>query len=383
MRLKNVSHSVNDIYWFVLPLILPGLLQRYNLSYSKAGGILTLFLAVAGVGSFLSGKISDSLGRKQILGFGFILSAVGFIAAGFAPSYTLFMGIITITAIGVSTFHPVMYAVIDETVTANKGKTLGIYEAFGTGAVLLMYLINGFLITRIGIRGVLVVTALPAVVMGSIFLGVKSILPAAHRKAASDKTVKKDPALFILFLLFMAAVVARVFTVMAVMNFLPLLFVKYLGFSQNAAVYVSGLFFAGGIIGSVFVGRLSDRMDSVVILIFGSLLIVLCIAVLSLNVPVFLYPAAVFVLGLAGSAAFVNQNLLTTKLGNHLGKGESFGVLMGAITLTGAVSPALFGMSIDAWGFSKSLLLFLIPSVIGIVLLLLVKIRMKTLTLKV
>lgn len=152
-------------------------MERFDLSYGKAGGILTLFLAVGGIGSFISGKISDSLGRKEILGYGFLLSAVGFIASGFAPSLRIFLVIIAITALGVSTFHPVMYAVIDETVTVGKGKTLGIYEAFGTGAILLMYSINGFLISRIGIRGVLIVTALPALVMGFIFLLTKAYFP--------------------------------------------------------------------------------------------------------------------------------------------------------------------------------------------------------------
>ncbi len=64
--------------------------------------------------------------------------------------------IISITAVGVSTFHPVMYAVIDENYPENKGRVMGLYEGFGTGAILLMYLINGYLIRWIGIRGVLI-----------------------------------------------------------------------------------------------------------------------------------------------------------------------------------------------------------------------------------
>lgn len=379
MKLKNVSHSVNDLYWFILPLILPGLLERFDLSYGKAGGILTLFLAVGGIGSFISGKISDSLGRKEILGYGFLLSAVGFIASGFAPSLRIFLVIIAITALGVSTFHPVMYAVIDETVTVGKGKTLGIYEAFGTGAILLMYSINGFLISRIGIRGVLIVTALPALVMGFIFLLTKSILPALTSTKKIRKYEKKNSGLFMVFLLFIASIITRVFTVTAVLNFLPILFIKYLGFPQSSALYISSLFFAGGIIGSVYIGKISDSGDSISILIYSSIFIVFSIFVFSFSMPRFIYPLSIFILGFAGSGAFVNQNLLMTRLGAHLGKGEVFGILTAVVTFTSAVSPAVFGMSIDKWGFSTALLLFIIPAAFGIVLLIIVGKRMKTL----
>lgn len=178
MRMKNLSHSVNDLYWFLLPLLLPGLLESYSLSYGKAGSILTLYLSVAGVGSFLAGKISDSVGRKEILGYGFLLSSAGFTAAGFAPSFSIFMVIIAVTALGVSTFHPVMYAVIDESNLKDKGRILGIYEAFGTSAILIMYFVNGFLLSRIGIRGVIILTAAPALIMGLYFLKTDSIQPA-------------------------------------------------------------------------------------------------------------------------------------------------------------------------------------------------------------
>ncbi len=383
MKLKNASHSVNDLYWFILPVILPGLLAKFDLSYGKAGGVLTLFLFIGGIGSFFSGKISDTLGRKEILGYGFLLSAAGFTAAGFAPSLKIFLIIIAVTAVGVSTFHPVMYAVIDETVKIKKGKTLGIYEAFGTGAILLMYLVNGFLISRIGIRGVLVVTAFPAAVMGIIFLLTKSIPPPAPVSTVEirEKRGKKNAGSLLVFLLFIAAIITRIFTVTAVLNFLPILFVNYLGFPESSALYISSLFFAGGIIGSLYIGRISDSGDIISILLYCSMIIVVSIFLLSFHVPRFIYPLSIFILGITGSGAFVNQNLLMTRLGSQLGKGEIFGILMGAVNITAAVSPLVFGIAIDHLGFSKALLVILVPGAAGILLLIMVRKKMRALNL--
>ncbi len=383
MKLKNASHSVNDLYWFTLPVILPGLLERFHLSYGKAGGILTLFLTIGGIGSFFSGKISDSLGRKEILGYGFLLSSAGFAAAGFAPSLTVFLIIIAVTAVGVSTFHPVMYAVIDETVTVGKGKTLGVYEAFGTGAILVMYLVSGFLITRIGIRGILLITAFPALVMGIIFLSTKTIAPPliSSMRVEKGRSQSRDFRFISVFLLFITAVIARVFTVGAVLNFLPVLFVKYLGFPESSALYISSLFFAGGIIGSVYIGRISDSRDILSILMYCSILIVVSIFIFSFSVPRFVYPLSIFILGITGSGSFVNQNLLMTKLGSRLGRGEIFGILMGVVNITAAISPLVFGVIIDNLGFSKALLIILVPGAAGIILLTIVRRKMNALNL--
>lgn len=59
MHQKLLGHSANDLFWFILPLVLPFLLVRYNLSYTQAGGILTLYLGVTALGSFVMGKLSD------------------------------------------------------------------------------------------------------------------------------------------------------------------------------------------------------------------------------------------------------------------------------------------------------------------------------------
>ncbi len=376
--MKNISHSVNDLYWFVLPLILPGLLTRFDLSYGKAGSILTIFLTVAGVGSFLSGKISDHVGRKQILGYGFIVSALGFTASAFAPSFTVFVSIIAVTALGVSTFHPVMYAVIDETFAEDKGKVLGVYEAFGTGAILLMYFVNGFLLSKIGIRGVLIVTALPAIVMGIYYLNTDNISEAVKRKEENSQEVSGAvPGYKKVFILFVVSVIARVFTVMAVMNFFPLIFTGYHGFSQSSSVYISALFFAGGILGSLYVGRLSDKRDSVVILMVLTAAIIASVMVFRYHLHPYYYFAAVFIFGISGSGALINQNLLIAKLGSHFGRGEVFGILMGVMTVTGAVSPAVFGITIDDFGFSRAITAFVIPAVLSLVLLVPVKIGIR------
>jgi MFS transporter, FSR family, fosmidomycin resistance protein len=362
MRLKLLSHSANDLFWFILPLVLPFLLTKYSLSYTQAGGILTVYLLVTAAGSFLMGKLSDRFSPKRILGFGFILASLGLAVSGFAPSLALFLLIISLTAVGVSTFHPVMYAIIDRNYPENKGRVMGLYESFGTGAILLMYLVNGLLFQWIGIRGVLMITALPAMIAGLVFLASSDPAYSIAVKAASAAApARTDRKALVRFLWFLVSIILRVMSVTAIVNFLPTLFVRHFGFAESSAAYGAAFFFAGGIAGSLFAGKISERFNPFGILAVGSCLIALSILAFNLDLPKLAYPLLVAVFGFVGSGCIISQNLLMTKLGGSLGRGEIFGILMGVMTVTSAFSPALFGMAIDLAGFNAAFLAFSLP----------------------
>ncbi|QEN06513.1 MFS transporter [Oceanispirochaeta crateris] len=371
MNAKFLGHSANDLFWFILPLVLPALLVRYELNFSQAGGILTMYLAVLALFSFVVGKLSDRISRKKILGYGFILASLGLASSGFAPSLTLFLVFISITAVGVSTFHPVMYAVIDDHYPNNKGQVMGLYEGFGTGAILLMFLVNGFLLNKIGVRGILVLTAIPAMIVGLQYLLGTSI--PEKIKDQEQKGAKSTRGSVFGFSILLLSVIFRVFSVTAVLNFLPTIFVSFLGYQGDRASYVTAFYFAGGLAGSLIAGRISDKFNSFIILITGTILIIPSLLFFSMELPGWFYFVPVSLFGCFASACIINQNLLIGRMGKSLGKGEVFGILMGAMTITSSLSPALFGLLIDHIGYSTALILFLIPLIISSFLLIFLK----------
>jgi MFS transporter, FSR family, fosmidomycin resistance protein len=373
MKSKFLGHSANDLFWFILPLVLPSLLIRYDLSFAQAGGILTTYLMVTALCSFAVGKLADRFSRKKLLSYGFILSAAGLASSGFAPNLGIFLALISVTAVGVSTFHPVMYAVIDDQYQEQKGKIMGLYESFGTGAILLMFLINGTLLGIIGVKGILILTAAPALIMGFVYL-FSDTIPEVNKEEKNKKedepASKKDIVRFVLFLL---SVILRVFSVTAVLNFLPTIFVSFLNYSEASAAYASAIFFGGGLIGSLFAGRLADRLNSFSILLWGTLLIIPSLLFFSLDIPGILYLIIVGFFGAFGSGCIINQNLLMRRMGKHLGTGEIFGILMGVMTVTSSLSPVFFGLLIDHAGLKPALIIFTFPLVLSILLLLFLK----------
>ncbi|GAB1483151.1 hypothetical protein MASR2M78_19670 [Treponema sp.] len=362
MKLKLLGHSANDLFWFILPLVMPVLLMKYELSYTQAGGILTIYLSIIALGSFVLGKLSDSVSSRYILSYGFLLASMGLIASGFAPNLPIFLILISITAVGVSTFHPVMYALIDEAYPTNKGRVMGLYESFGTAAILLMFLANGLLFAWIGVRGIMILSALPALIMAYLYHSPKHFQINPKIKGAPKKVLEKakrhDIFIFVAFLL---SVILRVFSVTAILNFLPTIFANFLGFTGSTAAYATAFFFAGSIVGALLVGNFSDRWNNILILLVGTLLIIVSLFILSLSLPKLVFPLVIALFGAFTSGCIINQNLLMTNLGRHLGKGEVFGILMGVMTLTSSLSPAFFGFLLDHLTFSSSLRLMSIP----------------------
>lgn len=371
MLSQLLGHSANDLFWFILPLVLPALLVRYDLSYSQAGAVLTTYLTVTALGSFAAGRLADRFSRRGILAAGLILAAGGLSAAGFAPTLTLFLVIISLTALAMSSFHPVMYAVIDEAYPRRKTLAMSRYETAGTVAILGMFLINGFLLEKIGVRGVLMLTSLPALLMGLCYLKPGSLPPERPRAAAGDRESSPAPSRRELFrfVLFLGAAMLRTLTVAAILNFLPTLLTGFWGFAENTASYATACYFIGGIAGSLLAGKVPERFDPFRVLLWGSLLIAPPILCLTLPLPAAGYLGAILVMGFFASGCLINQNLLMTSLGRHLGTGEVFGVLMGALTLTSAFSPGLLGLALDRWGAAKALSLFALPLPAGALIL--------------
>jgi FSR family fosmidomycin resistance protein-like MFS transporter len=365
MKFKLLGHSANDLFWFILPLILPALLVRYNLSYSQAGGILTIYLLVTAIGSFVMGKLSDRFSRKQILSWGFLLASLGLMASGFAPSLSIFLILISITAIGMSSFHPVMYAVIYEAYPDNRSRVMGLYESFGTGAILTMFLVNGFLLKWIGVRGVLILTAVPALIMGFIYL-YSDVIPEENIVGGYSDSAEKaggvSPSRFIFFLI---SVILRVFSVTALLNFMPVIFVKFFGLDADSAAYSTAFYFVGGITGALVFGRLSEKFNSFGIIMAGTVFIAGVMLALSGNMPIWIYLLLIVLFGGFASGCVINQNLLMIRLSGTLGKGSVFGILMGVMTVTSAFSPAVFGIAIDAVGYQGALKLFILPLVLS------------------
>ena len=397
---RNAAHGANDLYWFILPPVLPLILREFGLRYAAAGGMIAVFLIVIAVASMLTGRLSDRVHRGSLIALGFLLASAAVGTGALMPSLALVTACLVVAAVGVSTYHPAAYASIHDAGHGN-GRTYGAFEASGSLAIILMLAVQGLLASRAGWRGLIVIGAVPGAVMGMLLmLGPRSlrwreseipgashgpreggVTPAAalgaHRAARAVRAAPAASAPGVLLpALFLVGVMLRVLGVNALQNFVPTYLVRSVGMGQGISSFAVGFTFLGGICGAMIMGRAADRRGPFPVYLLSSGLLVPLLPLLGLRMPPALYPAILVLVGFCSSGCLPSQNMILGALSGSRSKGSVFGVLMGATALTSAISPLAFGLIADVAGLRSAVLACVVPAAAAWILMLVVRRRL-------
>ncbi len=353
--LRNVSHGANDIYWYVLPPVLPLILQEFGLHYAGAGGMIAAYLCMTAVASIFMGKLSDRVRRISLIGYGFLLASAAFCVGALMPLLPLVIVCLVIGGIGVSTYHPPAYASIHDSGMGN-GRTYGEFESAGSIAIMLMLALQGLLVAAIGWRGVLAVSVVPGALMGLLLL----VLPGASlggpaRSDAVDTPTQETRAVghgtpVSIAALFILAVMLRFLGINALQSFIPTYLVRSVSMSPSLASFAMGFVFIGAIPGSIIMGRRADRRGNFPVFLAMSATLVPLVPLLGLHLPIVAYPILLVMFGFTSAACMPAQSMILTALTEGRGKGQVFGVLMSMTTFTASASPLLFGLLADSAG---------------------------------
>jgi len=374
--LRNVAHGANDLYWFILPPVLPLVLREFGLGYAQAGGMMAVFLSVIALASMLTGRLSDRVRRGSLIAAGFLLASAAVGGASLMPLLPLVVGCLVIAGVGVSTYHPAAYASIHDSGRGN-GRTFGAFEASGSLAVILMLAVQGILARSAGWRGLIVVGALPGALMGLFLLLVPRVSPWDQPAPAPPRqTLRRSGPL--LPALFLVAVMLRVLGTNALQSFVPTYLVRAVGMGQSVASFAVGFIFLVGMCGAMIMGRLADRRGSLPVFLLCSGLLVPLLPLMGLHLPPAAYPAVLVLVGFCNSACLPSQNMILGLVSGTRAKGSVFGILMGATALTSAASPLAFGLIADAAGLVTAVRACAVPVAAGWVLMVVIRRRLSS-----
>ncbi len=366
--LRNTGHGINDIYWYVLPSLLPIILEQFDMKYGTAGGLLTAFIGVIAVFSFILGKVSDYIPRHVVMGSGFLLASIFLLSAALMDNYNSFLACILVTGIGVGSFHPVVYALIDETTEHRQGSAYGMFEFWGAIAIFFMFLLHGLLLKQLNWRTIILITSTPGLVVGSLFFFYSGKFQNSYERP--DKFVSNaENTQLLLFIIFLVVVTSRFFSIIAVVNFTPIYLVREIGLPKNIASYTTGIYFLGALIFTPCAGRQCDLRSPFVVLLLSTLIAFPMIILISLPHPRWILPFYLFLLGGAYYGSGPAMNIIIARMGSNLGKGEAFGYFTALIAVAFSFSPLLFGLLADRIGLRMSMRIFSLPLLFsGIVL---------------
>ena len=371
--ISRLGHGANDIYWFVLPAVLPIILAEYGFSYTAAGAFLTSFLCAIALFSFISGGLADRVPRGPLIAWSFFLASGALIVSGLLSGFWPFMAMLIVAAIGVGIYHPVAYAVIDIASTSGRGRMFGHYELAGSVGILILFIAHGLLIDIIGWKGIVIIASIPGFFMGWVFYAKRAMVTGKDRVPHATDSADGRRLTRWAVPVFFAFIILRTLSSAAVLNFIPVYLIRGVGFTGTLGGYAAGIIFVGAIGANSFIGSVVDRKGPMSVIVGSSVLLGILLAITPIFSNSWLIFPLLFLLGGSLSAAIPAQNIILSSLSDPSRRGTAFGALMGIMTIANSTGPLFLGIIADYLGLNKALSLASIPVFAGICLMVVVR----------
>ncbi len=365
MALLGITHVVDDMNQSALPALLPFLIAERGLSYTAAAGLMLFASLASSVVQPAIGHLADRRPMAWLIAAGVFLAGGGLALAGAMPDYWSIVACVAVSGLGIAAFHPeaarfANYAAGAKKATGMRWFALGGNVGFALGPLLLTPLLVAF-----GARGTLFVL-IPAALMA---LAVLRELPrlqtfAARKvhKTGADGRDRWGP-----FSVLTAFVILRSMAYIGLVAFIPLYFIGMLHVSKPLANVALTLFLVAGACGTIYGGKLADRLGRRTILIASTLASApLLLAFVAFTTSRSSYLGAVAGIMTVGFALVASQTAFVVLGQEYLPNriGIASGVTLGlAISLGGAGAPVL-GALADRFGVQAAL-----QAIVGLLLL--------------
>jgi FSR family fosmidomycin resistance protein-like MFS transporter len=342
-----LGHFINDLYPAFLPPLLPLLVEKFQLTFTRAGVLATVLSFSASLTQPLFGYLADRLGGRTLILLGPLVCGVSLSFIGAVHHYPLLVFLLILGGMGGAAFHPEAAAMA---ASLSRGKrTLGMSifmlggnAGYGLGPFLILLVVS-----NLGLNWSFL-SCLPA--LGLVWLlyryaprGEKLVAPSSASLPSVGQQMRRRLSRFGLLL---GVVVLRVTAVLSLTTFLPTL-QKLRGFSLLAAGSSFTVFMVCGALGGLTGGILADRVGRKKMIIASSALVL----------PAFLAflvwkgPASFIILSLLGFLFFLSESACIV-LAQEMAPGKArtvSGIIMGmawglagfGVLGTGALADAL------------------------------------------
>ncbi len=362
LKLNALGHFYNDIYFFIIPFLLPLFREEFGINYVQSGLILTIHVALRSIFSLIFGYFGDKYEKRVIMACGFIFSSIFLGGLVWINNIHTIVTFLCLLAIGVSTFHPLATAIVRENSKANqRGRYLSLFSAAGTAGIIVASLLFGFLVQIWGWKMTCLLFSLPGYFLTYGYL--KSKKDKKYHKAEAEKKTKQSH-----IHLFFISVGIRSLGIWAVLSFLPFYATDYVGLKPEISAWIVSVFFTGVFLGALISSRITDKNQPLVLILSSTILTTL----LLLGITFIVRPIPIFlIIGILGSLDgifFPSLNTWLTFICPVSQQGKIFGIVFFVEGISATIAPTLYGWIADQSNLVWAYRLAAIPLFISFIL---------------
>ncbi len=340
----SAGHLATDFANGVLPALLPFVVSRFDLSYTKAGALVFASAAASSIVQPLFGHWSDRRGAVWLLPAGVALAGCGMALAATASSYWLCVLFVVVSGLGTSAYHPEGTKFANFVSGRRRASGMSLFSIGGNLGVALGAISTAPVMLLLGRWGGLLL-ALPAIAVALLLLRSLRYLQsfAPERREVRMGSGEDRPGAFALLL---GVVALRSVGWFGLLTFVPLYAVA-LGHSESyGSNLLSLMLFAGGA-GTLAVGPLADRIGRRPLLLASVVSVPpLTLVFISLGGTIGIVALAlvgVCVVGTFGLIQVMTQEYMPSRLGLASGISIGFSIGLGGVAavILGAVADSI------------------------------------------
>ncbi len=375
----SMIHFFNHFYLLMVPSILPAIKFEFNLSYTLSGLVVTGLNLSYALFALPAGIAADRMNRKILIAMNIIwFSAVMFLT-GFSVEYWHLLALQVLAGVGGGLYHPSGLAMISDLFVKNRGRAMGVHGSLGFLSGFAGPLLSGIIGTALGWRWVFLLLTLPGFAISFIFW---KFVPYEHKetvkegeKTASKESVEggRDDSTGTAIMLLSIVFAASSFSQNGITAFTTVYLVDEMSLSVGYAATLLSVLSGMAMISQPVSGWLSDFFGRKRIIAINLGLATICIlALISVEDPfmaVLLLVPLGYATGSIGAVifAYVADVTPSRALGKAYGLFYSIGRGMGGL------SPVVIGFIADAIGLKNSFVILAGISLLGGLLILLVR----------
>jgi len=374
LLLLSTGHCVVDIYQGALPVVLPFLKNKLDLTYTMAGVVMIMANMTSSILQPLFGFFSDKKEKAFLLPLGAFCAGTGFAFLSVPSSYVLVLLLVTISGLGIAAYHPEGYKTAAFYTGPRAATGMSIFSVGGNAGMALGPIISLPVISYLGFD------ALPVVIIPSLLFTVAIIywrkevaLPEHTEQTRREGDGRPSRAARLSLVNIVSVVIMRSWTQFGLLSYIPFYYINYLKGDPVYAGKLVSVFLLGGAAGTLAGGPLADRWGHKFYICLTMVLAALTFPLIFvLEQHPLLLSATLFWLGAILVSTFsvtvvMSQKILPRNLG--IASGLTTGFAIGA----GGIGVTLLGVVADRFGVPFALKSIFIFPALGFILALMLR----------